>query len=93
MRAGAVTDQSVLLEKVSRAIRAVSETAVGATIRPETRLVEDLGLDSLDIVAVFMRLQDENGIEFDEDHALNFQRVSDLMSDLDQLLAGRATAA
>ena len=85
-----VTDETRLLEMAVSAIRAVSETARQVPVEPEQLLVDDLGLDSLDMVAVFMNLQDEHGIELDLDDALSFRRVADLVRELDRHLQPRA---
>jgi acyl carrier protein len=79
-----------LLCSVSDAIRACSESSRGLEIQARTKLVEDLSLDSLDLVAVMMRLQDEHGIELDLDAVPSFRLVSDLMAELGHQLRSRA---
>jgi acyl carrier protein len=79
-----------LLRSVSDAIRACSESSRGLEIQARTKLVEDLSLDSLDLVAVMMRLQDEHGIELDLDAVPSFRLVSDLMAELGHQLHSRA---
>ncbi len=76
-----------------KAIRTVSPAARTVTIVPETRLVEDLSLDSLDMVAVFVQVQDEHGIELELDDAERFLHVSDLMREINRHIGGKATAA
>lgn len=95
MRSGAVTvtNQTTLLDMVTKAIREVSEAARTVEIDPETLLVEDLSLDSLDMVAVFMHLQDEYEVELNVDEATNFRRVDDLMRGLDHQLGSRSAVA
>lgn len=84
------TDETRLLEMAVAAIRAVSETARHAPVEADQLLVDDLGLDSLDMVAVFMNLQDEYGIELDLDDALSFRRVADLVREMDRHLQAHA---
>jgi acyl carrier protein len=79
-----------LLGFVSEAIHACSESSQQLNIRPQMRLVEDLSLDSLDLVAVMMCLQDEHRIELDLDAVPSFRLVSDLMSELARLVGSRA---
>ncbi|WP_158633523.1 acyl carrier protein [Tautonia sociabilis] len=82
-----------LLRTVADAVRACNESIDDATpIEIQSRLVEDLGLDSLDLVAVLMRLQDEHGIELDLDVVPEFRVVSDLMDELRRRLRSRPAA-
>ena len=46
----------------------------------DTHLVDDLGADSLDAVDLIMAIEDEFGIELDDEAAQNVRRVSDLVS-------------
>lgn len=87
------TDPTTLLDMVTRAIREVSEAARVVAVEPDTLLAEDLSLDSLDMVAVFMHLQDEHDVEVNVDDAANFRRVGDLMRELGHQLQARAAAA
>ncbi|MEW4567480.1 phosphopantetheine-binding protein [Tautonia sp. JC769] len=61
-------------------------------MEPNSRLFEDLALDSLDLVAVLMRLQDVHGIELDLDAVPDFQRISDLMAELGRQLRSKSAA-
>ena len=49
-------------------------------ITPETRIVEDLGADSLDMVEMLMTLEEEFGIEVPDEEAANLKQVSDLVA-------------
>ncbi|QDV36697.1 phosphopantetheine-binding protein [Tautonia plasticadhaerens] len=84
-----MSDQD-LLSSVSGAIRSCSEVARDLAIDPHSRLVEDLSLDSLDLVAVMMHLQDEHAIELDLDAVPGFEVVSDLMTELARQVRPRA---
>ena len=46
----------------------------------ETHLVDDLGADSLDAVELIMALEDEFGLEVDDDAAQNIKYVKDLVN-------------
>ena len=46
----------------------------------ETHLVDDLGADSLDAVDLIMAIEDEFGIELDDETAQNVRKVGDLVS-------------
>ena len=47
-------------------------------IKPELRLVEDLGADSLDIVEMIITLEDEFGITLPDDQVANMKTVEDI---------------
>ncbi len=49
-------------------------------ITMDTHLVDDLGADSLDAVELIMALEDEFGIEVDDDSAQNMKYVKDLVN-------------
>ena len=52
-------------------------------IQMETHLIEDLGADSLDAVELIMALEDEFGIEVDDDAAQNAKTIGDLVNYID----------
>jgi acyl carrier protein len=47
-------------------------------MKPETRIVEDLGADSLDIVELLLRIGDEFDTELDEREAANLVTIGDV---------------
>ncbi|WP_169973258.1 acyl carrier protein [Tautonia rosea] len=81
-----------LFRSVTEAIRDCSEAARQTAIEPNSRLFEDLSLDSLDLVAVLMRLQDAHSIELDLDAVPDFRNVSDLMTELGRQLRLKSAA-
>lgn len=50
-----------------------------AKIKPETSFVDDLNLDSLDIVELMMKMEDEFGIEIPEEDAEGLKTVNDVI--------------
>lgn len=69
----------MIFEKVKEII--ANELNVDAEkITMETHLVDDLGADSLDAVELIMALEDEFGIEVDDDAAQNMKYVKDLVA-------------
>ena len=52
-------------------------------IEPEMEL-KVLGLDSLDLVEVMMRLEEEFGIEFSNDEMLGFSTVADVVAEIER---------
>ncbi len=48
-------------------------------ITPETRIKEDLGADSLDILQIVMTFEDEYGIKIPDDDLAGFETVGDIL--------------
>ena len=66
------------LETIEGAIRSISAKARDAAITPDSLLLEDLALDSLDLVAVILDLQDQFQLELDPDRIPEIRTVADL---------------
>lgn len=49
-------------------------------IQDDSKLVEDLGADSLDMVEMLMTLEDEFGVSISDEDALNLKTVADILS-------------
>jgi acyl carrier protein len=71
--------QMQLLAAVAEAIRSVSSKARETPILPGSLLLEELALDSLDLVAVILEVQDRFEVEIDPDEIPNLRTVDDLM--------------
>ncbi len=67
---------------IAETIRGVSAKARGAAITPDSLLLEDLALDSLDLVAVVIQLQDQFQVEIDPDDVTNIRTVGELAESL-----------
>jgi len=67
-----------MLDTIADAIRTVSAAARSASITPNSLLLEELALDSLDLVAVILNLQDHFEVEIDPDEIPNMRKVADL---------------
>ncbi|MGE3818211.1 MAG: acyl carrier protein [Isosphaeraceae bacterium] len=78
---------------IATAIRSVSKRTQTMTITAQSSLVEDLGLDSLDLVGVLMKLEDHYALKIELDDIPNLQTVNDLGSHLGTLLGGDTAAA
>ena len=72
------------MDIISETIRSISAKARVTTITSDSLLLEDLALDSLDLVAVILRLQDEFGVEIDPDEITTLRSVRDLVASLDK---------
>lgn len=64
-----------------KVIKLISEaTKVDASkITPETNFVDDLHLDSLDIVELMMKMEDEFGVTIPEEDSEGLKRVKDVV--------------
>lgn len=67
-----------VLESVS-AIVAEKLRADVSNITAETKLIEDLGADSLDTVEIVMAIEEAFGIEVDNDDAQKMSTVADVV--------------
>ncbi|HWR29773.1 MAG TPA: acyl carrier protein [Negativicutes bacterium] len=59
-----------------------------ANMRPETQLVEDLKLDSLDLAELLVLMEDGFSLEIDPDELQDFKTLAALANYLDQRMAG-----
>ena len=55
-------------------------------VTPDSKIVEDLGADSLDVVELLSRLEDEFGIVIPDDEVENLVTVGDVAAELEKLV-------
>jgi acyl carrier protein len=67
---------------IAETIRNVSARARESMITPDSLLLEDLALDSLDLVAVVIQLQDRFDVEIDPDEVTAIRTVGELADSL-----------
>lgn len=72
-----MTDPSLVAE-VADAVRSAAKIGPNVPISAETRLVEDLAIDSLDLVGVLLQIQDHFDLAIDDEDVPNLKRVVDL---------------
>jgi acyl carrier protein len=84
---------AMLLQVIAGAIRSVSKRTQTMAITEESLLVDDLALDSLDIVGVLMKLEDHYQLKIELDDVPNIRTVGDLAGHMEKLLGGRSAAA
>ena len=53
-------------------------------ITPESRIMKDLGADSLDILQLLMRIEDQYGIVIPDQALAKFETVADVVAYLEQ---------
>ena len=49
-------------------------------ITPESKIVEDLGADSLDMIEMLMTMEEEFGISIPDEDAMNLTTVSEIVN-------------
>jgi acyl carrier protein len=77
------SERDRLTEEVTAIVRKAAKIPAKVAIRPESRLVEDLAIDSLDLVSLVLQFQDRFDVVFDEDAVPNLCRVADIVDYLD----------
>ena len=71
-----------MLEKVIQALADQLEIDA-ANIKPESRIKDDLGADSLDMLQLLMTIQEELGIEIPDEELATFVTVQDVVTYLE----------
>jgi acyl carrier protein len=84
-------DRTDIVAAVERALREVLNDAVPAELAPDSRLFEDLHLDSTGVLELLMALEENLGIEVDPENLDmdDFQTVASLTDYLAATLAAR----
>ena len=67
-----------MFEKV-RAILAEQLNVKADKINPESKIVEDLGADSLDVVEMLMSVEDKFNVSVSDEEAVNLKTVGDIV--------------
>lgn len=70
------------MELQEKVIKLVSEATKmdSANISLNTSFVDDLNLDSLDMVELMMKMEDEFGVEIPEDETENLKSIGDVVT-------------
>ncbi len=58
----------------------------GGPLLPSTRFAEDLGADSLDRVALMMKIEDEFGINLKDEPVHDFATLEDLVQKMEKYI-------
>lgn len=67
------------IEKIKELLAAQLNISIDK-INDNSKLVEDLGADSLDIVEMLMTLEDEFGISIPDEDAIKLKTIADIVS-------------
>jgi acyl carrier protein len=70
--------ESTLVAEVAGIVRQAAKVPPQRTIAGESLLVEDLAIDSLDLVGVLLAVQDHFDIAIEDDVVPSLRRVADL---------------
>ena len=52
-------------------------------VRPDSRIKEDLGADSLDILQLLMTIEEDHGIKIPDEELATFEKVQDIVDYLE----------
>jgi acyl carrier protein len=69
---------STLIAEITETVRTAAKVPAQVLISAESRLVDDLAIDSLDLVGVFLAIQDRFDVLIEDDDVPNLPRVVDL---------------
>jgi acyl carrier protein len=75
----AAIERDSLTDQVTAIVRRSAKIPGKVAIRPESRLVEDLAIDSLDLVSLVLEVQDHFDVVLEEDAVPNLCRVADIV--------------
>jgi acyl carrier protein len=68
---------------VEEKVKAIIVDQLGVSeseVKPESSFVEDLGADSLDLTELIMAMEEEFGVEIDDEEAQKLLKVKDAVS-------------
>ena len=74
-----------MLEKI-RAMLAEALNQPVENVTADSKIVEDLGADSLDVVELLSRLEDEYGVIIPDDEVENLVTVGDVAAEIEKLV-------
>jgi acyl carrier protein len=76
----ATRERDQLVDRVTALVRKAAKVPAAVAITPESRLVEDLTIDSLDLVSLILQFQDHFDVVIDEEAVPNLRRVGDIVA-------------
>ena len=85
-------NQSTLLAEIVETVRSSAKVSPQVLITADSRLIEDLAIDSLDLVGVLVAVQDRYDVMIDDDDLTRLLRVIDLAEYVARRLGGSVAA-
>jgi acyl carrier protein len=76
-------EPSDILKKLETLVTSVCSHRI-ENFKPESRFVEDLGMDSLDVVEFIMAVEEEFGIDLPDEEAEKLPAVADMVRYLEE---------
>jgi acyl carrier protein len=76
----ATVDQDRLTDRVIAIVRKAAKIPAEVAITPESRLVEDLMIDSLDLVSLVLQFQDHFDVVIVEDAVPDLGKIGDIVA-------------
>jgi len=70
---------TILQSEMSDSVRTIARIPQHVAISADSRLVEDLGIDSLDLVSIVLTAQETYGVAIDEDDVAELRTMADLI--------------
>lgn len=77
---------SAVADRVARVIAEQSGHAV-SSVKPESMFIDDLGMDSLDIIEAIMAIEEEFDVVIDDEQAERVRSVADAVALVEKLTA------
>ena len=74
-----------MLEKIQEMLADALNLSVDK-VTPDAKIVDDLGADSLDVVELLSRLEDEYGVTIPDEEVENLTTVADVAAELEKLV-------
>ncbi|MBR6978072.1 MAG: acyl carrier protein [Lachnospiraceae bacterium] len=74
-----------MFEKVKRILGKQLRLKEGVEVTLNSRIKEDLGADSLDVLQLLMAIEDEYGVEVPDEKLAEFSTVGDVVAYLESL--------
>ena len=84
----AATEHDCLVVEVAAIVRKAARIPARVPVGPDSRLIEDLAIDSLDLVSLILEFQDQFDVVIDDEAVPNLCRVADIVA---YLTASRET--
>ncbi len=85
-------NDSKLLDEITRLVRRLGRVAPQLELTPRSRLVEDLAIDSLDLVGIIIQIQDDYGVIIEDDDVTTLRSIEELTNYVAQRRHGSAAA-